>query len=329
MSPLCPVYLTLCILLAAFAFGTFFLWRKYSVLQKQWKKTNLVAGDIEKYEARLNTAAAQLLELSQSINEKIATQQEIEAAIAIHQQAQAIAETQRQAAEEQARLAQELTKKHLELEAERKRMEFETQLHAELQELEARHPKTVLETELSTINARIEEARQTLLVQQEQMRNAAEAEDFIDFHSISLTPQDLRDIELIREFSPQLTRQEAFFKLIWTEFYQKPIQILCKSLGAEKVRGIYKITNAKSQRMYIGQAVDIAARWKDHCKTGLGIGSTSYMTNKFYKALHDEGIENFTFEILEMGDISLSERERYWIDFYNATSYGYNSKTGG
>lgn len=127
-----------------------------------------------------------------------------------------------------------------------------------------------------------------------------------------------------------MSRQEAFYKLIWTEFYQKPLQALRKVLNADKVTGIYKITNTKSGRMYIGQAVDIGVRWAEHVKCGLGIGSTSYTSNKFYKAMHDEGPENFTFEVLELCDRSkLSDRERYWIDFYNSTSFGYNTKIGG
>lgn len=229
----------------------------------------------------------------------------------------------------QATHAAEMTQKELEIERARRRTEFEQQLADELSNLEKQSPKVALESELRTINVQIEEARRTLLVQQAQQRNEQEKEDFNEFHSIKLSPADLKDIELIREFEPRLTRQEAFRKLVWTEFIQKPIQALCKILDAEKVRGIYKITNIKNGRMYIGQAVDVAARWKDHCKTALGIGSNSYLTNKFYKAMHDEGIENFTFEILEAGDINLSEREAYWVDFYNAVSFGYNSKAGG
>lgn len=157
-----------------------------------------------------------------------------------------------------------------------------------------------------------------------------EKEDFIALHTIGLTEQDQTDIELIRSFAPRLTRKEAFFKLIWTEFYQKPLQSLCKILGSDKVTGIYKITNTKNERMYIGQAIDIGSRWKEHVKCGLGIGTTSYMSNKFYKALHDEGAENFTFEILELcPKDKLNDRERYWIEFYNSSSFGYNTKIGG
>lgn len=128
----------------------------------------------------------------------------------------------------------------------------------------------------------------------------------------------------------KLTRKDAFYKLIWTEFYQKPLQALCKLLNADKSVGIYKITDTRNQRMYIGQAVDIGTRWKEHVKCGLGIGTTSYLSNKFYTALHNHGAENFTFEILELcSRDKLDERERYWIDFYNAASFGYNTKPGG
>lgn len=167
-------------------------------------------------------------------------------------------------------------------------------------------------------------------IQQKQALSEAEKEDFVASHSVGLTEQDLTDIDLIRGFAPKLSRKDAFFKLIWTEFYQKPLQALCKILGADKVTGIYKITNTQNARMYIGQAVDIGTRWKEHVKCGLGIGTTSYLSNKFYKALHDTGAENFTFEILEIcSKDKLNDRERYWIEFYNSNSFGYNTKIGG
>lgn len=312
MAGLC---ISLIIILMAVVIGFFVLWYKYSKLVEKLGKFKEVVHNVEKHEARLNTAAAELLELDMLTKAKTKEKEKLDADIAI-------ATIEHQA-------AKELVEKEFELERIRRSESFKQQLREEFENLSANSPKVALEAELQIINMQIEEARQTLLVQQKQAQEAAEQEDFIDYHSISLTLQDQQDIALIREFSPKLTRQEAFNKLIWTEFIQKPIQSLCKILGAEKMRGIYKITNVKNQRMYIGQAVDIATRWKEHCKAGLGIGSTSYLTNKFYKALHNEGIENFTFEILEIGDINLNERETYWIDFYNAVSFGYNSKIGG
>jgi hypothetical protein len=47
---------------------------------------------------------------------------------------------------------------------------------------------------------------------------------------------------------------------------------LCNNiLGTKTICGIYKITNLNTNMCYIGQAVDMATRWKTHCKCGLGI----------------------------------------------------------
>lgn len=226
--------------------------------------------------------------------------------------------------------AVELAEKDFELEAEKRRADFEVKLNAEFEELREKHPLTASQRLLDSLNLKIDEARKTLKVQQEQAQAQLEKEDFVAAHTIGLSEYDQGDIELIRGFAPKLTRKDAFYKLIWTEFYQKPLQALCKVLNADKVTGIYKITNTGNGRMYIGQAVDIGTRWKEHVKCGLGIGTTSYMSNKFYKALHDDGAENFTFEVLELCDrADLNARERYWIDFYNSSSFGYNTKIGG
>lgn len=119
-------------------------------------------------------------------------------------------------------------------------------------------------------------------------------------------------------------------KLIWTEYYQRPLQNLRKSLEADKKTGIYMIEEHGTGRMYIGQAVNIGERWTEHVKAALGIGSTSFQINKFYRAMHAKGPESFSFSILELCEAKLlNDRERYWIEFYNATSFGYNTKIGG
>lgn len=73
--------------------------------------------------------------------------------------------------------------------------------------------------------------------------------------------------------------------------------------------GIYKITSP-SNRIYIGQSVDIQSRWIKHKRSKL----KTKLCNSFTKY----GFENHIFEILEECDIKfLNERERYWQDFYN------------
>lgn len=225
--------------------------------------------------------------------------------------------------------AVQLAKSGYELEKEKAKEEYKAELQAELQQLRDNSGIEQKLEEIRKVDADLATVRRDLELAQKQVQLNLEKEDFDAAHSISITENDQDDIALIRQFSNRLNRKEAFRKLVWTEFIQKPVQTLCKQLGAEKTTGIYKITDKGTGRMYIGQAVDIAARWKDHCKLGLGIGSTAYLTNKFYKELYNKGIENFTFEILEENPANLNERERYWISFYDATGFGFNAKIGG
>ena len=45
--------------------------------------------------------------------------------------------------------------------------------------------------------------------------------------------------------------------------------------------------------------------------------------------MEKDGIDNFTFELLEKVEKSkLSEREKYWINFYKSKDYGLNEKNG-
>ena len=90
---------------------------------------------------------------------------------------------------------------------------------------------------------------------------------------------------------------------------------------------IYKITNQLTNMCYIGQAVDLAKRWKDHAKCGLGIDTP--VNNKLYKAMQLNGLENFTWEILEeCPSNELNEKEKFYIELYQAYEYGYNSTKG-
>lgn len=62
-------------------------------------------------------------------------------------------------------------------------------------------------------------------------------------------------------------------------------------------------------------------------KCGLGIDTPA--ANKLYQAMKKEGIDNFTFELLEECSTSvLDEKEVFYINLYNAYDYGYNSNRG-
>lgn len=75
---------------------------------------------------------------------------------------------------------------------------------------------------------------------------------------------------------------------------------------------------------YIGQAKNIRERFREHLKCGLGIDTPA--ANKLYQAMLQEGVDNFTFELLEeCAAANLNEKESFYIDLYNSYDYGYNS----
>lgn len=91
--------------------------------------------------------------------------------------------------------------------------------------------------------------------------------------------------------------------------------------------GIYKITNKINQKIYIGQSKNIEYRWKQHIYEMNENYKSHY---SIHKALKKYGIENFTFEIIEITkEEELFDREKYWIQYYNSYNKGYNETVGG
>ena len=72
---------------------------------------------------------------------------------------------------------------------------------------------------------------------------------------------------------------------------------------------------------------DVADRWKQHAKCGLGIDTPA--ANKLYKAMQEDGINNFSWELIEKCPREqLNEKEKYYIELYDAYNFGYNSNVG-
>lgn len=93
--------------------------------------------------------------------------------------------------------------------------------------------------------------------------------------------------------------------------------------------GIYKITNLLNEQSYIGLSVDIEKRWLRH-KSNYKDSSNKEYEKALYRAFRKYGVENFTFEVLEECDqTELSNREIYWISFYDTFANGYNETPGG
>lgn len=174
----------------------------------------------------------------------------------------------------------------------------------------------------------LEQIRQTYAAAREAQIREEEIANQADFYSLHLTELEKSTISLIEELKPRLPEPRVLCMLIWTTFFQKQMTALCNQvLGTMPVCGIYKITNKITGLCYIGQAVNVADRWKQHVKCGLGIDTPSQ--NKLYKAMLKDGVINFTFELLEQCDKQLlNEKERFYINLYQAYEFGYNSTKG-
>lgn len=91
--------------------------------------------------------------------------------------------------------------------------------------------------------------------------------------------------------------------------------------------GVYKITNIKNNKAYIGISTDIEDRWKQH--------KSQYnwqRENKksLYQAFQKYGLDNFTFEIIEEClPNELSDKEKYYVNLYDTYHNGYNATIGG
>jgi len=85
---------------------------------------------------------------------------------------------------------------------------------------------------------------------------------------------------------------------------------------------IYKWTNKINGKSYIGQTIDEEGRKKDHIK--------GKYKCYFHDAIKKYGVENFNYEVIErIEESKLSEREIYWIEYYDTYNNGYNLTLGG
>lgn len=152
----------------------------------------------------------------------------------------------------------------------------------------------------------------------------------VQFYCPQINESDLKDVRILRDIEYKLNNPRILRMLIWSTFYQKPMNQVCANVlgGSTIVKcGIYKITNQITNLCYIGQSKDIATRWKNHAKAGLGIDTPA--GNKLYKAMQEDGLENFSFELLEeCAANELNEKEAFYINLYQADNYGYNLTSG-
>ena len=195
-------------------------------------------------------------------------------------------------------------------------------------EKEYKDKEIELQKELKVVQEDLKSIKATRTAAIEAQLKEQEIKEKNKFYMLTPSNHDIDDIQKLERIKPELHSPRVLSMLIWSTFFQKPMTKLCNNiLGINVVTGIYKITNQKNNMCYIGQSVDIATRWKNHAKCGLGIDTPA--DNKLYKDMMSEGIWNFSWELLEeCSKDKLNEKEKFYIELYQAKDYGYNSTKG-
>ena len=93
--------------------------------------------------------------------------------------------------------------------------------------------------------------------------------------------------------------------------------------------GIYKITNIVNGKCYVGQAVDIEKRLREHINDSFNPKRREY-EYPLSRAYRKYGLESFKTEILEIClREELNKKEIFWIEHFNSKKEGYNQLDGG
>ena len=149
-----------------------------------------------------------------------------------------------------------------------------------------------------------------------------------DFYRVCLSPDVANDVELLNTVRRNLKKPEIIDKIIYDNYIAKPVlEMIKRVLQNSTCSGIYKITCIKTGEIYIGKSTDIKNRWQQHCKTVFNCGTIA--SSLLHTKMKQYGIENFTFELVEaVPKDQLSEREKFYINFYQTKEVGLNERNG-
>lgn len=188
--------------------------------------------------------------------------------------------------------------------------------------------QTQAQIELDEICRTLEDFKKKQQVINEEILRRRQVEEQQDFYRVVLDEAAISDMQILLTIREKLISHENLDKLIYDAYVAKPVLEMTKRvLGGRAPSGIYKITRLKTGEVYIGKSTDIKKRWTEHCKTAYGVGSIAHSI--LHTTIKRDGIENFTFELLEeVPKDKLTEREKYWITFYGSKEYGLNERIG-
>ena len=228
-------------------------------------------------------------------------------------------------------IAQSNLEKSLEkfsLEIEKEKEEYQKDFLQMLEENTNNFNKAIEERQARIKSLDEKFARQQVIVNAaiEANKRAKEIEEQSNFYRLQLSDIDIKEIAELRSIIPKLRNAEPINKVIWKVYYEKPYtDLVGRVIGSGQHTGIYKITNTANNMCYVGQAANLADRWKQHIKRG--VGAETPTRNKLYPAMQEYGVENFTFEVIEECDRSLLDKqEDYWQNYFKAKEFGYSIK---
>ena len=184
------------------------------------------------------------------------------------------------------------------------------------------------EKELSTLKSEIDDYRTKREIINKEILRARAIEEKQDFYRIQIPEAYKHDLTILTNIRNEITKTEILDKVIYEIYISKSVKEMIKRvLNGRDPSGIYKVTNIQTKEVYIGKSVSIGTRWTNHIKSAYGLEGVA--DSQFQRALKKYGIENFTWEVLEeVSRDKLTEREKYYIEFYNTTEYGYNMRKG-
>lgn len=182
--------------------------------------------------------------------------------------------------------------------------------------------------ELARIQEQLDDYKKKRDVINEAIKQERMVNEQLEFYRIVLPQNVIDDIQILSNIKENLHFRENLDKLIYDGYVSKYAKEMIKRvLNGKDITGIYKVTNINTKEIYIGKSTDIGERWTNHIKSACGLAGVA--DSMFQRALKKYGIENFTWEVLEdCPKDKLTEREKYYISFYNTIEYGYNQRIG-
>ena len=149
------------------------------------------------------------------------------------------------------------------------------------------------------------------------------------FYTIQLPEEYRDDIEfLLTAVAAKVQHPDVISKLVWSEYVRPNLDETFKRTEIRPEPGIYKLTNIDTGKCYVGKSTNVKSRIADHFKSSVGIHNIA--DQAVHHAILKEGFWNWTIEVVTYCEKDkLSELEKYYIEFFQANTYGYNRTGGG